>query len=67
MDAAILANNPVLVALSEAAVLWPGRPIEYVVSLGCGEPKTRVNNPTGVMAWVRARRCRTQRRGERRN
>ena len=53
MDAAILANNPVLIALSEAAVLWPGRPIDYVVSLGCGEPLTRVNNPTGVMSWVK--------------
>ena len=40
-------------ALSEAAVLWPGRPIDFVVSLGCGEPLTRVNNPTGVMAWVK--------------
>ena len=35
-DGAIIANNPVLIALCEAELLWPGVPIGVVLSLGTG-------------------------------
>ena len=39
------ANNPVLVALQEALCLWPNRPIDVVVSLGNGVPKSPLFRP----------------------
>lgn len=52
VDGAIVANNPILVGLSEAALLWPGAPIDTVVSIGTGtnQPKPFPAN-AGVMAW----------------
>jgi hypothetical protein len=54
VDGAILANNPILVGLSEAALLWPGAPIDCVVSVGTGtnQPKPFPAG-AGVMAWLK--------------
>ena len=41
MDGAILANNPSTVALAEAELLFPGRPVECLVSLGTHIPPSR--------------------------
>lgn len=35
-DGAIIANNPTLIAICEAQLLWPGVPIDVVLSLGTG-------------------------------
>jgi len=43
VDAAIVANNPTLLAVKEAQSLFPGRTIGVVVSLGCG----KVSNKDG--------------------
>lgn len=53
-DGAIVANNPVLVALSEAALLWPGAPIDVLVSVGTGtnQPRPFPASP-GPMAWLK--------------
>ena len=53
VDGAIVANNPVLIALSEAAILWPGAPVDVVVSLGTGIQVPRASMPTGVPSWIR--------------
>jgi len=47
-DGGFRANNPVLVALEEAALIWPNEPIDLVVSLGCGLPTKK--KVTGVLA-----------------
>ena len=36
VDGGVVASNPTAVALHEAKVLYPGVPIELVVSLGTG-------------------------------
>ena len=36
-DGAIVANNPSVQALAEAQRLWPGRPIDVVLSVGTGK------------------------------
>lgn len=53
VDGAVCANNPVCVALSEAALLWPGVPVELVVSLGTGLPTLKPLKTQSVVAWVR--------------
>ncbi|GLI68628.1 hypothetical protein VaNZ11_013106, partial [Volvox africanus] len=35
-DGAATANNPSILALQQARLLWPGVPLEALVSLGCG-------------------------------
>ena len=32
-DGAIVANNPSIIAMQEAQCLWPGRPVDVLVSL----------------------------------
>ena len=52
VDGGLVANNPTLVALGEAAVLWPGAPIDCVVSLGCGTVTMRPPDYSTI-SWVR--------------
>jgi len=52
VDGGISANNPVLVALAEAAVLWPSRPVECLVSLGTGVPTLRPGNVVALTDWL---------------
>ena len=42
-DGAIVANNPTIVALQEAQSLWPGRPIDCVVSVGTGKCPSEIS------------------------
>lgn len=53
VDGAILQNNPALLALAEAALLWPGARVDVMLSLGTGTMVPKPNNPSGVMAWIR--------------
>lgn len=36
VDGSVVESNPTEIALFEAARIWPGRPIDVIVSLGCG-------------------------------
>eukprot|EP00026_Physarum_polycephalum_P011594 Phypoly_transcript_11829.p1 GENE.Phypoly_transcript_11829~~Phypoly_transcript_11829.p1 ORF type:complete len:339 (+),score=26.28 Phypoly_transcript_11829:123-1139(+) len=36
VDGSVVESNPTEIALFEAAKLWPGRPIDVIVSVGCG-------------------------------
>ncbi|KAL8450428.1 hypothetical protein Emed_002516 [Eimeria media] len=48
VDGALLANNPAAVAIGEAKALYPGVPIELVVSVGTGQcPSERCDARTG--------------------
>ena len=52
-DGGVTANNPSLLAVSEAHALWPGTPIDPVVSIGTGEPAKRKKGPLGsVLDWM---------------
>lgn len=57
-DGALQANNPSLVALAEASALWPGAPIDCMVSLGTGLPTSKLfqppQGPAGVLQWVKS-------------
>lgn len=49
----MLANSPVIIALCEAAVLWPGAHVDVVVSLGTGTVTPRAQVPSGVVSWAK--------------
>jgi len=48
-DGAIVANNPTAIALQEAKVLYPGVPLEFVISIGTGY-NTKASNAQ-TMGW----------------
>eukprot|EP00965_Chrysotila_dentata_P146014 4823540-Pleurochrysis_carterae.AAC.1 len=54
VDAAIVANNPTLLAMKEAQNLWPGRPVGCVLSLGCGKTTNRDGRSprSGLTYWA---------------
>ena len=54
VDGAVCANNPTALAVVEASALWPGRPIEVIVSLGCGgDPDGEQDDiSTGMVYWA---------------
>ncbi|GLJ49400.1 hypothetical protein SUGI_1045520 [Cryptomeria japonica] len=47
-DGAIVANNPTLIAIREAQLLWPDTRIGCLISLGCGNLPTK---PRGKGGW----------------
>jgi hypothetical protein len=67
VDGAVLANNPSMIALCEAATLWPGVNVEVMASLGTGTVTPRisvdsasvltllqgVDNASSVFTWAR--------------
>ncbi|KAI5081182.1 hypothetical protein GOP47_0004365 [Adiantum capillus-veneris] len=47
-DGAIVANNPTVIAIREAQLLWPDTRIHCLVSIGCGNLPTK---PRGKGGW----------------
>jgi hypothetical protein len=41
-DGAVLANNPTIIAIREAQLLWPDVQIGCLISIGCGNLPTKV-------------------------
>ena len=46
-----MATNPCLVAMCEAATLWPGAQIDALVSVGTGASKSKPFNAQGLVDW----------------
>jgi len=46
-------NNPCMVGIIEATLLWPGRPLGCVVSLGCGKTTSQPGRQRGSpLRWA---------------
>ena len=53
VDGGIVANNPAMLAISEAMAIWPNRPIGTVVSVGCGHSlNTAHKAKKGIVYWA---------------
>ncbi|KAL4201106.1 hypothetical protein AMTRI_Chr02g256950 [Amborella trichopoda] len=46
-DGAIVANNPTIIAIREAQLLWPDTRIDCLVSIGCGSVPTKARGKGG--------------------
>jgi predicted acylesterase/phospholipase RssA len=53
VDGAIIANNPSVVALAEAATLWPGANVEVFVACGTGTVSLRPMNTASLVSWAK--------------
>ena len=52
VDGGVTANNPTMVALSEARALWPDTPIDVLVSIGSGAPSRVPARPGSLLEWM---------------
>ncbi|XP_024394241.1 phospholipase A I isoform X2 [Physcomitrium patens] len=46
-DGAIVANNPTIIALREAQLIWPDTQVDCLVSVGCGNVPTKARGKGG--------------------
>ena len=53
-DGAVLANNPAALALEEAALRWPGVPIDVLVSAGSGNVPVKLRDASTISRFVDA-------------
>ena len=53
-DGAVLANNPAALALEEAALRWPGVPIDVIVSCGSGNMPVKLRDASTISRFVDA-------------
>jgi len=53
-DGAVVANNPALLALSEASARWPGVPVDVLVSLGSGGTPPRPRDASAISRYIDA-------------
>jgi hypothetical protein len=51
-DGGLLCNNPALIAIMEAKLLWPDCEIDGLVSIGCGKYDRNWNSPNGMISWA---------------
>lgn len=52
VDGACIANNPALVALAEAATLWPDSHVEALISIGTGLSSEEPHPGTSLVDWL---------------
>jgi predicted acylesterase/phospholipase RssA len=52
VDGACIANNPAVIALAEAATLWPRSHVEALVSVGTGLQSEAMHPGTSLVDWL---------------
>jgi len=57
VDGSVVESNPTEIAIFEAARIWPGRPIDVIVSVGCG--LSSLQHPMTRPAVIRSGLCAT--------